>query len=59
MKFIIIHFMVSLNKCNGSCNTLDDPFRRIWVPNKTEYVNSKVFNMIKGINEAKTLIKHI
>ena len=51
--------MVSLNKCNGSCNTLDDPFRRIWVPNKTDYVNSKVFNMIKGINEAKTLIKHI
>ena len=26
---------------------------------KTENLNLKVFNMIKGINEAKTLTKHI
>ena len=50
-------FIVSLDKCNGSCNTLDDPSCRISVPNKTEYANLNVLNMIKGIKEAITLIK--
>ena len=45
-------FIVSLDRCNGSCNTLDDSFRRIYVP------NLNAFNMITRINESKTLTKH-
>ena len=50
-----------------SCNTAEDPFCRICMPNKIEDVNLKVFNIIKGINEShksinkcisKTLIIH-
>ena len=48
-------FMVKLGLCSGSCNNLDDLFDRIGVPNKTEYVNSSVFNMTTRINESKTL----
>ena len=48
-----------MNRCNESCNTVEDPFCRICVHNKIEDVNLKVFNPIKGINESKTLIKHI
>ena len=43
----------------GSCNTLNDLSNRICVPNKTEGLNLNVFNMIAGINESKTLTKHI
>ena len=28
-------FMVNLDRCTESCNTLDDPSGRICVPNKT------------------------
>ena len=28
--------MISLDRCNGSCNTLDDLSSRICFPNKTE-----------------------
>ena len=28
-------FMVDLNRCNVSCNTLNDPSGRIYVPNET------------------------
>ena len=52
-------FIISMNRCDGSCNTVEDPFARIYVPNKMEYMNPKVLNMIKGINESKTLIKNI
>ena len=44
--------MVSLDGCNGSCNTLEDPSDRICVSNKTENVNLNVFNMITRINES-------
>ena len=43
--------MVSLDRCNECCNTLNNPSSRISVPNK--------FTLITGINEYKILIKHI
>ena len=45
-------FTISMDKCNGSCNTVKDIFRSICVCNKIEDMNLKVFNMIKGINES-------
>ena len=52
-------FMVSLDRCNGSFNTLHDLSRIICFPNKTEDVNLNVFNMITRINESKTITKQI
>ena len=51
--------MISLDKCNGSCNSGDGLCRKIFVPSKTKNVNVKVFNMITNKNEAKTIIKHV
>ena len=51
--------MVSLNKCNGGCNTVDDLYTKICAPSKTKDVNFEVFKMIKDINEVKMLLKHI
>ena len=47
--------IVSLDRCDGSCNTFDDLSSRIFVPNKTEDVNPNVVNRIIRINESKTL----
>ena len=52
-------FMISLDKCNGSCNVADDVSTKISTPSETEDLNYKVFNIITRICEAKTLIKHI
>ena len=50
---------VNLDGCAGSCNSLHDLSNKICIPNKTEDLNLSVFNMITGINESKTLTKHI
>ena len=50
---------VKLDRCVGSCNTLNELSNKVCVPNKTEDLNLSVFNMITGINESKTLTKHI
>ena len=50
---------VKLDRCVGSCNTLNDLSNKVCVPNKAEHLNLSMFNMITGINESKTLTKHI
>ena len=32
--FFVIPFVVSINKFSGSCNTIDDPYSQICVPNQ-------------------------
>ena len=51
-------FAVNLDRCVGSCNTLDDLPNKVPVPSKTEDLNLSVFSMITGVNESKTLTKH-
>ena len=46
-------------RCHGSCNTVENPCSKICVTKKIENVNLKVFNVMQGINESKTLMKHI
>ena len=52
-------YTLELERFVGSCNTLNDLSNEVIVPNKTKDLNLSVFNMITGINESKTLTKHI
>ena len=52
-------FAVKLDKCVGSCNTLNDLCNKVCVSIKTKDLNLSRFAMISGINELKTLIKQI
>ena len=58
-EFHYYPFAVKLGRCFGSFNTLNDLSNKVYVPRKTEDLNLRVFNMIAGINESKTLTKHI
>ena len=58
-EFHYYPFAVKLDRCVESCNTFDDLSNKVCVPNKTEDLNLSIFNMTTGINELKTLTKHI
>ena len=58
-EFHYYQFAVKLDRCFGNCNNLNDLSNKVCVPNKAEDLNLSVFNMITGINESKTLAKHI
>lgn len=51
--------LVKTDKCNGSCNTLNDFLSIICVPDKTDDLSLHVFDMITGIDKSKTIAKHI
>ena len=50
-------FAVKVDKCVGSCNTLNDLSNKVCVPNKTQDLNLSMFNMVTRINQLKTLTK--
>ena len=52
-KFMTQPKPVNLDRCVGSCNTLDE------IEYDTEDLKLHVFNMITGIKEWRTLTKHI
>ena len=58
-EFHYYPFVVKSDQRVGSCNTLNDLSNKVCIPNKTEDLNLSVFNMITGMNESKTLAKHI
>ena len=58
-EFQYYPFPLKLDRCVGSCNTLNDLYNKVCIPNKTEGVSLSVFNKIIGINESKTLTEHI
>ena len=56
--FYYYPFAVNLDRWVGSCTNLNDISNRVRVSNKTEDFLS-VFDMVTGINELKTLKKHV
>ena len=52
-------FMISLVKCNISCNVVDDISTKMCVPNKTKDVNIKIFNMITRMQKRWQNIFHL
>ena len=49
-EFYFYLFLVNLDRPIGSCNTLINLSDKACIPDKTEYLNLSVFNMITGIN---------
>ena len=49
-------FMVSLNKCTGSCNVLS---LKICIPKETKDIKLEAFNMITNKNEAKAMTENV
>ena len=51
--------MISLDKCNETCNFAAELSSKVFFLSKTKDVNIKVPNIITNRNGAKILIKHI
>ena len=47
-----------VNKCSGSCNTLDIPMTKLCVPNVIKRVNMQVYNFLMRLNETCNVLWH-
>ena len=48
-------FTIKVNKCNGNCNNINDPYARICVPDIVKNLNVKVFNLMSRTNEREQI----
>ena len=49
---------ITINKCKGSCNTINEPYAKICIPDTIKNINVKVFNLMSRTNETKHIKWH-
>ena len=53
-----MYFYEKVNKCNGNCNNINDPYARICVPDTVKDLNVTVFNLMSRNNETRHIKGH-
>ena len=51
-------YSIKINKCKGSCNTINDPYAKLCVPDTIKNINVKVFNPMSRTNETRHIECH-
>lgn len=46
-----IYLFISLDRCDGTCNTAQDRIDRVCIPDKLEGMNFRALIIIKGISK--------
>ena len=54
-KPVFYPFSVKINKCSGSCNNINDPYAKLYVPDVVKKINLKAFNLISWSNQTKQI----
>ena len=51
-------YSIKINRGKGSCNTINDPYAKICVPDQIKDANVKVFNLMSRTNETRHIKWH-
>ena len=51
-------FIVKINKCSDNCNSINDPYAKICVPDVVKNLNVKVFHLMSRTNETRSIKSH-
>ena len=51
-------YSIKINRCEGSCNTINDPYPKIYVPDQIKDTNVKVFNLMSRTNDTRYIKWH-
>ena len=50
---IFYPFSIKMNKCNGNCNNISDPYAKNGIPDIVKNLNVKLFNLMSRSNETR------
>ena len=51
-------YNVLVNKCSGSCDTINNPMAKLCFPNVIKRVNMQVYNFLMRLNETRNVLWH-
>ena len=52
------NYSIKINKCNGSCNSINDPYAKVCVSDVIKNINVKEFNLMSRTNETRHIELH-
>ena len=55
---IFYPFSIKINKCTGSCNSINNPYAKICFPDTVKDLNVRVFNLMSRTNETRHIKWH-
>ena len=55
---VFFPFSIRTSKCSGSCNNINNPYAKLYVPDVVKYLNVKVFNLMSRTNETRHIEWH-
>ena len=55
---IFYPFSAKINRSSGNCNSINDPYAKICVPDVVKNLNVKVFNLMSRSNESRSIKSH-
>ena len=56
--YMLFPFSIKVNRCNGHCNNISNPYSRVCVPNVIKNITAKVFNLMSWKNKIKQIKWH-
>ena len=57
-EYMTYPYNVKINKCNGNCNNISNPYSRLCIPNIIKNITVKIFDFISQQNKTKQIIFH-
>ena len=57
-KYMTYSYSIKVNRCNGNCNNISNPYSRVCVPDITKNVTVKIFDPMTLTNKSKQIIIH-
>ena len=52
-ELIFYLYSITISKCKVICNTINDPYAKLCVPDTIKNINYKVFNLMLRTNETR------
>ena len=54
-EYMIYPFSIKVNRCNGNCNNISNPYSRVCVSNVVKNITAKVFDLMSWKNKTKQI----
>ena len=55
---VFFPFSIKTSKCSGTCNSINNPYAKLCVPDVLENLNVKAFNLMSRTNETRHIEWH-
>ena len=57
-EYMLYPYSIIVNRCNGNCNNINNPYSKVCIPNFTKNITAKVFDLMSWKNKTKQIKWH-